>query len=160
MGLIHPELLHSTHIHQDEEATITYNKANTASVKIYADGSSIDRGVGAVAVLFINNTPQQSLQHYLCPEKHHTVDEAELVGLTLAAALLQQLDFLEDASIAIDNQVAITAMTNHYSAPGQQLTGQTSSKAARQHLIHHSNHLMTLPSAQQDSLLNQFLQVN
>ena len=126
---IHPSCLHpswtapfSTLIHQGEEAIIAYDKASTASVKLYANGSSIDGGVGAAAVLFINDNPQQSLQHYLGPEKHHTVYEAELVGLTLAAALLQQLDFLEDASIAIDNQVAITAMTNHRSTPGQQLT--------------------------------------
>ena len=73
-------------------------------------------------MLFINNTAQQSLQHYLGSEKHHTVYEAELVGLILAAALLQQLEFLEDMSIAINNQVAIKATTNHHSSPGQQLT--------------------------------------
>ena len=73
------------------------------SVKIYTNGSSIDGGVGAAAVLFINDTAWQSLQHYLDPEKHHTVYEAELVGLILAAALLQRLEFLEDVSIAIDN---------------------------------------------------------
>ena len=67
---------------------------------------------------------------------HHTVYEAELVGLILAAALLQQLEFLEDVSIAIDNQVAIKAMTNHSSAPGQQLTDfflNQMTKIARQH---------------------------
>ena len=93
------------------------------SVKIYADGSSIDGGVGVAAVLFVNDTAWQSLQHYLGSEKHHTVYEAELVGLILAAALLQQLEFLEDLSIAIDNQAAIKATTNHCSAHGQQLTG-------------------------------------
>ena len=112
----------NTCIHQDEETATAYDKANTASVKIYTNGSSIDRGVGAAAALFINNTAQQSLQHYLGSEKHHTVYEAELVGLILAAALLQQLEFLEDVSIAIDNQAAIKVMTNHSSAPGQQLT--------------------------------------
>ena len=91
-------------------------------MQIYADGSSIDGGVGAAEVLYINNTPLQSLQHYLDPEEHYTAYEAELVGLTLAATLLQQLDFLEDTTIAIDNQAAITATTNHCSAPGQQLT--------------------------------------
>ena len=75
-----------------------------------------------MAVLFINDTAQQSLQHYLGSEKHHTVYEAELVGLILAAALLQQLEFLEDVSIAIENQAVIKVMTNHHSAPGQQLT--------------------------------------
>ena len=61
-------------------------------------------------------------QHYLGPEEYHTVYEAELVGLKLAATLLQQSDFLEDATITINNQAAITAMTNHRSTHGQQLT--------------------------------------
>ena len=49
------------------------------------------------------------------------VYEAELVGLTLAAPLLQQLNFLEDTTIAIDNQAAIKATASHKSGPGQQL---------------------------------------
>ena len=63
------EIIRPTHLHpswtapfntlilQDEEAAIAYDKANTVSVQIYADGSSIDGGGGAVAVLYINNTP-------------------------------------------------------------------------------------------------------
>ena len=43
------------------------------------------------------------------------------MGLTLAAALLQQLNFLEDTTIAVDNQAAIKAMMSHKSGPGQQL---------------------------------------
>ena len=77
------------------------------SVQIYTDGSSIDEGVGSVAVLYIYNTPQQMLKFYLGSEDHHTVYEAKLVGLTLAAGLLQQPDFLEDVSITFNNQVAI-----------------------------------------------------
>ena len=102
----------------------------------YANGSSIDRGVGAAAVLFINDTAQQPLQHYLGSEKHHTVYEAELVGLVLAAALLQQLKFLEDVSITIDNQAAIKVMTNHCSTPGPQLIDfflNQMTEIARQH---------------------------
>ena len=67
-----------------------------------------------------NKTPQKSLQYYLSLEDHHTVYEAELVGPILAAALLQQLDFPEDTSITINNQVAIKATTNCYSTLGQQ----------------------------------------
>ena len=46
------------------------------------------------------------------------VYEAKLVGLTLAAELLQQLDFLEDTTIATNNQAAIKAVTSFHSAPG------------------------------------------
>ena len=61
--IIRPARLHpswvppfSTFIPQNEEAAIAYNKANMASVQIYTDGSSIDRGVGAAAALYINDT--------------------------------------------------------------------------------------------------------
>ena len=94
---------------------------NPASVKIYSDGSRIDGGVGAIAVLYINNTPCHTLWHHLGSEKHHRVYEAWLVGLTLAAELLQQLDFLEDMTIATDNQAVIEAVTSFHSAPGQQI---------------------------------------
>ena len=124
---IHPTCLHpnstltfSTFIPQNEEAAIAYDKAITVSIQIYADGSSINGKVGAVAILYVNKTPQKSLQYYLSLEDHHTVYEAELVGPILAAALLQQLDFPEDTSITINNQVAIKATTNCYSTLGQQ----------------------------------------
>ena len=53
--------------------------------------------------------------------QHHTVYEAKLIGLILAAALLLQFDFLEDASITTDNQATIKATTSFRSTPGQQL---------------------------------------
>ena len=65
---------------------------------------------------------RRSLQYHLGSDKHHMVYEAELVGLTLAAAILQQLDFLEDASIAIKNQAAVKVITSFRSTPGQQIT--------------------------------------
>ena len=67
-----------TFISQNEDTAIAYNKANTASVQVYADGSSIDGGVGAAVVLYINGTLRQALQHHLCSEDHHTVYEVEL----------------------------------------------------------------------------------
>ena len=100
---------------------MAYNKANSTSIKIYTDGSSIKGGVGAAATLYINNTLWRLLQFYLGPDEHHTVYEAELVGLTLGAALLQQMNFLEDASIAINNQAAAKAITNPHNALGQHI---------------------------------------
>ena len=52
----------------------------------------------------------------------HSIYEAELVGLMLAAALLQQLDFLEEVTITIDSQAAIKAIMSFCSSLGQQLT--------------------------------------
>ena len=100
---------------------IAHDKANMASVRIYSDGSRINDRIGAAAVLYINNSMQQSLQYHLGSDKHHTVYEAQLVGLTLATALLQQLDFLEDGTITINNQAAVKAITSFHSTPGQQI---------------------------------------
>ena len=110
-----------TTILQSEEDAKKYDKNNSATVKIYTDESSIEGGIGAAATLYINNTHCRSLQFHLGSDKHHTVFEAKLVGLMLGAALLQQIDYLEDGTIAIDNQAAAKAITNFCSAPGQHL---------------------------------------
>ena len=73
------------------------------------------------AILYINGTQHESLQHHLGSEEHHTVYEAELVGLILAATLIHQINFLEEVMFATDNQVAIKAITYFHSTPGQQL---------------------------------------
>ena len=45
-------------IPQSEEEAIAHNKANMASARFYSDRSSIDSGIGAAAVLYINNSMQ------------------------------------------------------------------------------------------------------
>ena len=77
--------------------------------------------MGAAAILSINGVLRQASQHYLGSEEHHTVYEAELVGLILAATLIQHTNFSEEVTIATDNQAAIKAITNFRSTPGQQL---------------------------------------
>ena len=109
----------NTTILQVEEATIASNKANKASIKVYSDRSSTEGSVGAAAILYINGTQHETLQHHLGSEEHHTVYEAKLVGPILAATLIQQMDFLEEVTFATNNQAAIKAITNFRSAPGQ-----------------------------------------
>ena len=81
--------LFRTTIPQNEEEAMAYDKANSASVKIYTNGSSIEGGIGSAATLYIKNTLQQSPQFYLGSDEHHMVYEARQVGLTLGVALLQ-----------------------------------------------------------------------
>ena len=50
-----------TTILQSEEDAKKYDKNNSATVKIYTDGSSIEGGIGVAATLYINNTQRQSL---------------------------------------------------------------------------------------------------
>ena len=47
--------------------------------------------------------------------------EDELVGLILVATLIQQMNFLEEVTIAADTKAAIKGITKFRSAPGQQL---------------------------------------
>ena len=80
-----------------------------------------------------------TLQYYLSSDTQHTVYEAELVGLILAITLLQDPNYLEDVTIAIDNQAAIKALNSFQSLPGQYLVDQflwQIHKVAKQH--HHA----------------------
>ena len=100
---------------------MAFDKANEALLKVYSDGSSIDGGIGTAATLYINGTQCQMLQYHSGSEEHHTVYEAGLVGLILAATLIQKMDFLEEVTIATDNQAVIKVITIFCSSPRQQL---------------------------------------
>ncbi|OAX41429.1 hypothetical protein K503DRAFT_837153, partial [Rhizopogon vinicolor AM-OR11-026] len=55
----------------------------------------------------------------LGPDKRHTVYEAEVVGLTLAAKLLATEQNVEyPASIFVDNQATIQSGESHRTKPG------------------------------------------
>ena len=53
-------------------------------VVVCTDGSLLEEGVGGAAVLMENGAVQDTRQYHLGPANHHTVFEAELVGLILA----------------------------------------------------------------------------
>ena len=80
----------------------------TRQVRIYSDGSLYEGGVGASAVLYLGNRFQKSLTYHLGPEHHHTVYEAEIVGLLLGTHLLSSLSRrLHNPIICVDNQPSI-----------------------------------------------------
>ena len=71
-----------------EEAIEEVTKVR-CEVQVYVDGSGINGGVGAVAVLFRNGHEKRVLTKHLGKGKDHTVFEAEVVGLTFAAELVR-----------------------------------------------------------------------
>ena len=71
-------------------------------VRVYSDGSDINGGVGAAAILFRDGIRQKTLRAYLGTSEHHTVYEAELVGIMLAAHLLHNEVSLTQADIGVD----------------------------------------------------------
>lgn len=92
------------------------------SLTIYSDGSLIPKqGVGSAAIHVVTDT---FLQARLGSDSEHTVYEAELVGLALAAKLARILapPTTVDIFFLIDNQACIRAMARPLLAsPGQHL---------------------------------------
>ena len=77
-----------TYIAPTDKDTIKDYKDNKDKTKIFTDGSCTEGKVGRVAVLYVNNTQIMKLQYHLGSACEHTIFEAELVGLILAAHLL------------------------------------------------------------------------
>ena len=88
-----------------------------AGNKVFTDGSDIDGGVGAAAILFKDRRRRSTLRAYLGESTQHTVYEAELVGILLVAHLLRQEGCRQDVKIGMDNQAAIDALNLNKPVP-------------------------------------------
>ena len=109
---LHPNAVSpfSISIAPNNKAAIEDYKKNTNITKIFTDGSSTNGKVGASAVLYVNDRQIAKLQYHLGAASKHTVFEAELVGMILAAHLLATTQAVPlPASIFMDNQAAILA---------------------------------------------------
>ena len=92
-----------------EKAIEEYGKL-TSKTKVFTDGSCIDGKVGAAAVLYVDDRQISTLHFHLGSAEEHTVFEAEVVGLILAAHLLNTShEATFPAVILADNQAAIQA---------------------------------------------------
>ncbi|QRV94576.1 Reverse transcriptase from transposon X-element protein [Ceratobasidium sp. AG-Ba] len=90
-----------------KEAALDAVKRVNAEVRIYSDGSGIDGGIGAAAVLCRDGQPNKILRLHLGSDKRHVVYEAELVGAMLALHLLANEHDVDSAWIGIDNQAVL-----------------------------------------------------
>ena len=117
-----PQLFIKSIASTDEEAIEDFKK-NRDETKIFTDGSSINRKVGASAVLYVNDTKVASLWYHLGAASKHTIFEAKLVGMILAAHLLNTNEDLPlPASIFVDNQAAILVSERPTTKPGHYLS--------------------------------------
>ena len=66
-----------------EEAVVVHEE-----VKVFLDGSCIEGKVGAATVRFCDGQEKRVARKHLGPDCEHTIFEAEVVGLTLAAKLI------------------------------------------------------------------------
>jgi ribonuclease HI len=110
----------STRIPINKEQAVEEIETEGTQVVVYSDGSCIDGGVGAAAVLYKNGKEQRSARLYLGPESEHTVFEAELAGAAMGAKMLN-VERRTRYTIALDNQAAIQTTRRERAIPGQYL---------------------------------------
>jgi hypothetical protein len=112
----------TTHIAADKEKALKEAETlhNATTYTVYSDGSGFENGIGAAAVMYINQTESQSLWVHLGPSTEHTVYEGELMGLCLALHILSSLPFTICSQIIIgtDNQAAIKSALQSKTPPG------------------------------------------
>ena len=122
-----PNYLPSFSINIQKDKTLALVDATlyhmVAPVSVYSDGSGFEGGVGASAVLFINNVETKILRYHLGPLTKHTVYEAEILGLTLSFHLLHNLkrQLLNPSVLGTDSQALLKALDNQRSHAGHYL---------------------------------------
>ncbi|RPD63972.1 hypothetical protein L227DRAFT_496792, partial [Lentinus tigrinus ALCF2SS1-6] len=82
---------HRTYILDDREAAAADDDwwARDGALRVYTDGSDIDSGVGAAAILYVPGCAHpKTLRLHLGPSTRHTVYEAEIVATILGVELL------------------------------------------------------------------------
>jgi len=95
--------------------------ARRPGLRVYSDGSDIDGGVGAAAVLVAPGGTPKVLRYHLGPSTKHTVYEGEIIGLTLGVTLLRREISCAKASTAADNLACLHASTNRKPHPAHYL---------------------------------------
>ena len=89
---------------------------------MFTDGSCTDGLIGASVVLYVDYNHVATLCYHLGSAEHHTVFEAEAVGLILAAHLLLNMNKATfPTSILADNQAVIRSGANPTAKPGHYL---------------------------------------
>lgn len=110
---------------KDEAAAAEAQWATQPGYRLYSDGSDCDNGVGASAVLYRPGVEEPTiLRYHLGSSTHHTVYEAELVSLLLAAHLLLGLLSYHTASCAADNTACLQAIHNRKPHPAHYLVDE------------------------------------
>lgn len=100
----------TTEIAEDSESALKADEDAQEDIRVYLDGSAIDEGVGAAAVLMRGKVEVDALRFHLGSMKNHTVYEGELVGMILAVELLRREAGRKDSmALGADNQAAILA---------------------------------------------------
>jgi hypothetical protein len=100
-----------TEVIPDTDKAIEAIRHNNPDVKVFMDGSGMDRKIGVAAVLYRSGRPKTKLRHQLGPQRHHTVYKGEGIGALLGIKLIANQWNIRSAFIYIDNRATITAHT-------------------------------------------------
>ncbi|KAF8466827.1 hypothetical protein JB92DRAFT_3150104 [Gautieria morchelliformis] len=104
----------------DKGAAMQAGAENTAEATVYSDGSMIDGGVGAAAVLYRGGVVRRVARKYMGTADEHTVFEAELLGAALGAKMLRE-EGRGAHTLSLDNQVALQTTREERAISGQYL---------------------------------------
>ena len=129
MEVTHPCPVHpvsstpfNTSIAPSKEAAIADFYRCTNHTTIFTNGSSTSGKVGVAASLYVDFTHVVTLQYHLGKDTEHTVFEAEVVGLILAARLLlSRNEATFPATIFVNNQAVIRSGVHPTAKPGHYL---------------------------------------
>jgi ribonuclease HI len=115
------ELKCKTLILNSADESIVRAMESTASTRIYSDGSGQDGNTGVAAVMYGPTGSPKVLRYRLGSLTDHTSFEAEAVGLMLALHLLRRKRDTQRATIWMDNQAVIQALSARKARPAQYL---------------------------------------
>lgn len=116
--------LHCIATNKDEAAMDEQHWVEKSRWRVYTDGSDVDGGVGAAAVLITPGTAPKTLRYHLGPSTDHSVYEGELVGLALGMELLHRERTCHAASCAADNTASLRATQNRKPHPAHYLVDE------------------------------------
>ena len=91
------------------------------NIEEYSDGSAQDSKEGDVAVLIQQGKETRTLHYHLGTTEHHTVFEAELIGLLLGLHLIKTGKTRTSYVLGADNQAALTAVATPGNGSGHYL---------------------------------------
>ena len=128
----------------------------TSPVHVYSNSSRFEGGIGASALLYVNNPLARSLQFFLGTAQEHTIYEAEGVGLILSLHLLHGLmwQLTHTTVLCMDSQAVIKVLNNQHSHSGHYLLDAIHLAAERLHtkqdgIINHNEHIQTIGAGDQ-----------
>ena len=115
----------STFVDSTREDSITSESNDDADFKVFSDGSGLDNGIGAAAIMYEKGRvrPIKSLQAFLgTPDKHNTY-EAEAIGAILALWIMSNTPETigRRVTLYIDNQSIVKAILEPKATSGQYL---------------------------------------